>query len=881
MDYSIQLNRPFDREKGEWSTFELKPVLDLATSGEKQQLEIEKQCVLGHYINVRVMPVLSDIPAKFKLAAVRKLNPAHVGDKNHVSNIGWQQILLGQDLRTVRKANVFSGINIKACLQEWDIDLTESQLAGLYYIGSAPNSLSLVRGAWGTGKTKLDIVVTLLLMSVDKKVKVLSSTNIAADTFAGKLKPEIARIEAKIGHPLTKKHIVRFHSPATETIVVKLNSVKYRDLPPVASHRWQPDAQVQASVYDKIAADTIKSSMTKTEPIPDRRYKLDDAGFGTLLLRLTGVLDRARPEKDDPKSAGVHPLGPHSPVDPSSKEYQDGLYAGDDEDKPLAGQKDYVPTSPKPRKDDQNSPEGHLPVPHLQPNTQSEEKPHPYSDSADKDELSERQNEQAPTDKSFDSEEEGRERAERAEPKPSSREAELLRLVYESSELRIATAIGETKFEKLCQCFREMFAQAENGDLDDEKSQASFNWFHKRVSEEIMTNDVAVLVTTLVNSANSIVKENFRSNHTIVQEAGKADDGELLIALADCADDDQSAHFSGDVHQLGPPEEDPRVHIFAYFVNHPLFKRLISLGYPTHELYQQHRSIPLINDVISRIWYKGTVRSTVNPEDRPNVGKASQVHSELFKRNTPVIWVNTDGKSKKTGHSYSSQNTREIQVGIKLCQEYTHRGVQAGQIVILAGYVAQVQLIKRNLAVTAGLQNVECGTIDGYQGEEKSIAILNIVGSEKLGFISSPPRLLPGVSRAADALVIITNSDRLETSPQKRKIHLYQHLRRSIGKKGYAYYPDKLPDLNVLIDDEEKAPRPRAHQESSEDLENTENNPEDSDISAEEDVSASSNKAAVQNGKDDWTNTSNNNWEGDGATKKNAELDTWGTPEDN
>ena len=141
--------------------------------------------------------------------------------------------------------------------------------------------------------------------------------------------------------------------------------------------------------------------------------------------------------------------------------------------------------------------------------------------------------------------------------------------------------------------------------------------------------------------------------------------------------------------------------------------------------------------------------------------------------------------------------------------------------------MAQVQLTKRNLAVTAGLHNVECGTIDGYQGEEKSIAILNIVGSEKLGFMSNPPRLLTGVSRAADALVIITNSDRLGTSTQKRKIHLYQHLRRSIEKKGYACYPDKLPDLNILIANEEKAPKARAHQESSEeDLENAENNPE-------------------------------------------------------
>ena len=63
------------------------------------------------------------------------------------------------------------------------------------HITRAPDDFGLVNGPGGPGKTKHDIVVTMLLMSANKKVKVLSPTNKAADLYTIKLNAELARLK--------------------------------------------------------------------------------------------------------------------------------------------------------------------------------------------------------------------------------------------------------------------------------------------------------------------------------------------------------------------------------------------------------------------------------------------------------------------------------------------------------------------------------------------------------------------------------------------------------------------------------------------------------------------------------------------------------------
>ena len=235
------------------------------------------------------------------------------------------------------------------------------------------------------------------------------------------------------------------------------------------------------------------------------------------------------------------------------------------------------------------------------------------------------------------------------------------------------------------------------------------------MSEDILDNDVAVLVSTLVTSGHSIVKNHFKGDHVIIQEASKSENGDVFIAFANCG---TNVHMSGDNAQLPPKRQDISRNPFAAQTNLSMYHRWSSLGYPTSELTEQHRTIPAISDILSAIWYKGAIVSKVDPSVRANTRMAIAAHQALFQIprpiTRPIAWIQTDGESTKMGFSQSSQNERELKVAIRLCETYIRHGIQAKDIVILAGYLAQIGLTKRALALTPGLKDVDVSTIDAY-----------------------------------------------------------------------------------------------------------------------------------------------------------------------
>lgn len=103
--------------------------------------------------------------------------------------------------------------------------------------------------------------------------------------------------------------------------------------------------------------------------------------------------------------------------------------------------------------------------------------------------------------------------------------------------------------------------------------------------------------------------------------------------------------------------------------------------------------------------------------------------------------------------------------------------------------MAQVNLTKRALALTTGLQKVDSGIIDGYQGGKKVITALCIIGFKKLDFIPLSAHLLFEVSRAANGLTNIINFIRIETDEKKRKRYIYSLLKHMIHiKSGVTTY---------------------------------------------------------------------------------------------
>ena len=218
-DVTILVNRRFDAEKSGWETSESVESLDL-TSIKKHASDtlVMEYCHNGPFNLVTVTPQRSDKTFKAAIAAVKILNPAHRGETGYEEyhNDKWERILLGQDLRTLGEpVNIFEGIPIKKLLKRWGRTLDVDQKNALMYMQHLPLPLAIINGCFGSGKTELDILTTMLLISQGRNVNVFSASSVAADSFVLRLSWELSRL-AKRGIILTEKKIVRFYTQTTE-----------------------------------------------------------------------------------------------------------------------------------------------------------------------------------------------------------------------------------------------------------------------------------------------------------------------------------------------------------------------------------------------------------------------------------------------------------------------------------------------------------------------------------------------------------------------------------------------------------------------------------------------------------------------------------------
>jgi hypothetical protein len=57
-------------------------------------------------------------------------------------------------------------------------------------------------------------------------------------------------------------------------------------------------------------------------------------------------------------------------------------------------------------------------------------------------------------------------------------------------------------------------------------------------------------------------------------------------------------------------------------------------------------------------------------------------------------------------------------------------------------------------------------SFDEAQGSQRSILMMDITASEKLGFLKSTNRIVVGISRACDGILIVRNGDGLVFRPK-------------------------------------------------------------------------------------------------------------------
>jgi len=640
-DVNVVLHRPlttagYDRNK-------LASVFDLGELGQEESkqttIDVLDFCYTGASITVKVTPRPSDM---FKLAAIKAMNPAHEGEKNHVLVNEWNRILLGQNLLVTKSVDVFRGCDIYSKLKEWGIKMDPRLEKCLEYFRILPNMFGIVLGPWGTGKTYLDGLIAMLLIHFGFTVKVCSSTNRSADAFILALHEQIRTVEAR-GHKVTHKRIVRVHAFPTEHAAV----VREDNLDPSAREqnilrqRWASHP-TPTGYYDRICHKLIDQSKYRPfKGVYDRRYLLDEYSLGTLVLEVTGLEDRSassttegsdvakasgsskKTRRSAPTGSSLPPpaSGPSSTPTPAPASIaaiydaqQTGVESrlGDMVERVIRANSDGKSDVAKGKGREQDG-DRHEAVGSTTGNPEglaedveagvwdSRDFSNPNNEhAADTEEADDDTDGESYTD--FEDPERSRKRSatsKKQDPAASEKRKRAFEELQRKSALYRDMLPGGSELGVLKRKFRELFCSLEReGSLSDE-DRRTFRIVEQQLIQKLFETEICLVPCTLVNSGTSQM-EDFVADHTIIAEAGRAENGDAFIAFSRAGGPNQTLHMSGDHNQLRPREKDPQVDCFANCTNVSVLERDIRLGYPSIALELQRRTIPLISDLISK-----------------------------------------------------------------------------------------------------------------------------------------------------------------------------------------------------------------------------------------------------------------------------------------
>jgi superfamily I DNA and/or RNA helicase len=248
----------------------------------------------------------------------------------------------------------------------------------------------------------------------------------------------------------------------------------------------------------------------------------------------------------------------------------------------------------------------------------------------------------------------------------------------------------------------------------------------------------------------------------IIDEASKATATEALVPMVQA----KRWVLVGDQRQLPPFVEDALLRrdilqeheLSERDIRETLLDRLIQRLPPAcvAMLSTQHRMVPQIGELISTCFYDGELVSI------PSVRPAWLAHV----LEQPVVWYTTARSPKRYEVSVgtSRANSLEARTIKQLIGRLNFAATHAREplnVAVLSGYLAQLTAIERQLAgerETWSSLQLECSSIDAFQGRECDILIYSVTRSNReglLGFLREERRLNVALSRGRFGLVLV------------------------------------------------------------------------------------------------------------------------------
>ncbi|XAR58102.1 hypothetical protein NMG60_11026488 [Bertholletia excelsa] len=232
-----------------------------------------------------------------------------------------------------------------------------------------------------------------------------------------------------------------------------------------------------------------------------------------------------------------------------------------------------------------------------------------------------------------------------------------------------------------------------------------------------------------------------------------------------------------------------------------LFERLVSLGHHKHLLNVQYRMHPSISFIPNKEFYDGKIL------DAPHVQETA--YEKRFLQGNmygPYSFINVARGREDFDEKRSCKNIVEVAVVAEIVAGLFRESVFSKQNVrigCISPYKAQVSALQERLGKTystdeKGHFSVSVRSIDGFQGGEEDVIIISTVRCNPkgdVGFFASNQRVNVALTRARHCLWVVGNGDTLSKSRS-----VWANIVQDATVRGCFYDADNDRKLKEAVD---------------------------------------------------------------------------------
>lgn len=279
-----------------------------------------------------------------------------------------------------------------------------------------------------------------------------------------------------------------------------------------------------------------------------------------------------------------------------------------------------------------------------------------------------------------------------------------------------------------------------------------------------------IVISTYASSsllyAEGIKRDHF--SHIFLDEAGQASEPETMVPLSNLCTRKTVVVLAGDPMQLGPVIYSKDAE--NYGLGKSYLKRLFEFKFYDQsdqnyviKLVKNYRCHPAILHLPSTLFYQGELIACKDDETRFSAASEDLLPNKDF----PVLFFGIQGFDEREGSNPSWFNRIEASKTVEIIRNLTEtKGLSDEDIGVIAPYRQQVLKIKKALE-DIDLSNIQVGSVEQFQGQERQVIIVSTVRStikhndfditHCLGFLSNPRRFNVAITRARSLLVVIGN----------------------------------------------------------------------------------------------------------------------------